>query len=886
VKQILLSLIVICAFSIQAQPRLNIDLNKKGVAISSTQYGLFFEDINHAADGGLYAELIRNRSFEDNLKAPDYWPTFKQSGAVIFTALDSVNLLNSVQRKCLKITTISANTTIRAGVYNTGFWGINLVAGTPYTITFFAKCDTTMKGKLLVSLENALATKLAQSNISLTTEWQKYTVTLTPTTSTANARFVLSANSTGTMWFDMVSMFPPTFNNRTNGLRKDLAQMLVETKPKFLRFPGGCFVEGDVLANRFQWKNTIGPIEERPGHQNLWGYKTTDGLGFYEYLLLCEDLGAEPLYVVNVGLAHNDYQNKNDLSAYIQDALDALEYANGAVTTTYGAKRAAAGHPAPFNIKYLEIGNENYFGNSYGERYNQFYTAIKAKYPTMQCIGNVAAWGTDTPSWTFSYPTQLIDEHYYRSPSWFVNQYKKYDTYSRTGPKVYVGEYAVTSECGQGNMAAAVSEAAYMCGIEKNSDIVPMCSYAPIFVNVNDRQWNPDMICYDAANAYGTPSYYVQKLYANNLGTVNVTFTDSLNTRKAPVTGAVGVGTWATQADFSMVSVKKTDGTVVFADSLATSSTNWTPGTGTWVIANNVYSQSSTATNCRSIAKSISDSVYTYSLKARKTSGNEGFLIIFGCKDANNYYWWNIGGWGNTQHAIERCVNGSKTTLTQTSGSISNNVWYDIRVEVSRTKINCYLNNTLIHSLDIPEDQLLFTSATVDETANVLYLKVVNPQSSDIRTSFGIKNMAAKKISGEWIQLSSPNGTDENSLASPNAIVPVSSSIDTTATILVKTLKGNSVNIFKIKTTDPSALPVVTKKSFSISPNPAKGSVRVYSSESSNFQIEISNLNGQLMKRITTSNGGKVDLSGLSSGTYLISKLNNKEKESRKLVIQ
>ncbi|HLP05121.1 MAG TPA: carbohydrate binding domain-containing protein, partial [Paludibacter sp.] len=484
--------------SLVSQTSLTFDLKNKGVNISPCHYGLFFEDINHAADGGLYAELIRNRSFED-AATPDNWTTFGQSGASASQSLVTTGLLNTAQTKALQLTFSNATATARAGVYNGGFWGINVVKDRTYTVSFFAKCAAGFNAPLTVSLESANSVKYAIDTIKgLTTGWKKFTCTLTASGSNTAGRFVISSNANGTVYLDVVSLFPPTYKNRPNGLRPELAQLLEDMQPKFLRFPGGCFVEADYLVDHFQWKKTIGAIEERPGHWNLWGYRTTDGMGYLEYLQLCEDLNAAPLYVVNVGIAHKESQDINSLDGYIQDALDAIEYANGDVTTTYGAMRAAAGHPAPFNLKYVEIGNENFYSNDYNARYIKFYDAIKQKYPNIQCIGDVAAWGTDNPTWTANYAVDLLDEHYYRNPQWFVNQFHKYDTYSRTGPKIYVGEYAVTSDCGLGNLAAAVGEAVYMCGMEINSDVVPMNSYAPIFVNVNDRKWSPDMIDYNA----------------------------------------------------------------------------------------------------------------------------------------------------------------------------------------------------------------------------------------------------------------------------------------------------------------------------------------------------------------------------------------------------
>ncbi|MDD4970577.1 MAG: alpha-L-arabinofuranosidase C-terminal domain-containing protein [Paludibacter sp.] len=859
-------------FQIQAQPKLTLDLNHKGMAISPTHYGIFFEDINHAADGGLYAELIRNRSFEDAATL-DYWTTFNQTGAAVSASIETVSLLNTAQTQALKLTVTSASATARTGIYNPGFWGINVVNGRQYKLTFFAKCDAGFTGNVTASLESSSSIKYAQATVTgLTNGWQKYTCILTASGNDASARFVLSTTSTGTIWFDVVSLFPPTFNNRENGLRPDLAQLLADMKPKFMRFPGGCFIEGDVLANRFQWKKTIGKIEERPGHYNLWAYRTSDGMGYHEFLQLCEDINTAPLYVVNVGLAHNDNQPYTALTDYIQDALDAIEYANGATTTTYGALRAANGHPLPFNLKFIEIGNENYSGDNYGNRYLQFYNAIKSKYPDIKCIGNVAAWGTDSPTWTFSSPVDLVDEHYYRSPQWFINQYNKYDTYSRNGPKVYAGEYAVTSGCGNGNMIAALGEAVYMAGMEKNSDIVPMNSYAPIFVNLNDRKWNPDMIQYNASTVFCTPSYYVQKLFATNIGTVNIPIKDSLNVKVNAINGSVGLGTWSTKADYSTLLVKNSLGTTLFSESFA-SGANWTPGTGSWAVTGGIYSQTATSTDCRSISiPVIADSVYTYSVKARKVSGSEGFLIVFGYRDSNNYYWWNIGGWGNTKHAIEQCVDGSKTVVATASGSITTNTWYDIRIEVSKTQVLCYLNDVLIHTLSNATSSFLYTAASLDEQSKQLYVKVINPSNTDVTSALKLNGVSPGKIDGYATVLTSMGALDENTLAQPTKIIPVTAFIDSIGNAFNYTFKGNSVTILKLNTGIQTALPTLKKKDnrLTVYPNPARNSIFVKGDDSGTILLEIRSLIGQaiLSKKVQSEN--KIDISTLKSGAYIV----------------
>jgi len=857
------------------QPKLTIDLNKKGINISPTLYGAFFEDINHAADGGLYAELIRNRSFED-AKTVDTWAALSGTATTVLS-IDTTNQLNPVQKNSLKMVVSNTSPTVRGGVSNAGYWGINIVKDREYVLTFFAKCDNSTSGDITVSLENIVGTKYAQAVVSgLSTGWQKFTCKLTATGSNTLGRFVISTNTNGTYWFDVVSLFPPTFKDRPNGLRPELAQLVVDMKPKFMRFPGGCFVEGDTLKNRFQWKKTIGNIEDRPGHVNLWGYRTTDGMGFHEFLQFSEDLGAEPLYVVNIGNSHTDYQPYNNLGEYIQDALDALEYANGDVTTTYGAMRSANGHPNPFNIKYLEIGNENnqpdgYGSNNYYLRYKQFYDAIKAKYPDMQCIGDVQAWGNDNPTWNGTYTTQFVDQHFYRTYDWFVNNFNKYDNVSRTGAKIYVGEYATTTGAGYGNYGAAMGEAVYMLGMEKNSDVVKMCSYAPMFVNVNNRKWSPDLINYNASSVYCTPSYYVQTLFASNIGDVLIPVSDSAVVEQKAVSGSIGLGSWATAVQYKEVSVTKKDGTVLFSDTFD-NSTNWTAGTGLWAVANNIYSQTSTSNDCRSIGKSVSDSTYTYTVKAMKTSGSEGFLIIFGYKDSKNFYWWNLGGWSNAKHGIEQSVNGSKTTLTTTNGSINTNQWYTIRIEVSAGKILCYLDNVLIHTL-LTDKKVIYSNSTYDSASKQLYVKVVNTSNAPKTTRIDLQNLDVNTIPCTVSELSSTYLTDENSLSTPTKIVPAVTLLNLASGTINHQLKPYSVNVFKFDVSGVSGIeqPKTSSDSFvTIYPTFTNDFINIKSTIDESFDVEVFDISGYSTINTKAIGSAQINVTGLSRGVYFM----------------
>ena len=527
-KFTIISLLLATFMAIQAQVSLTIDTQSTGKTVSPMLYGIFYEDINHAADGGLYAELIRNRSFEDDKTLEPSWRITSSSSSHVASKIITEGLLNDAQKQALQLS-ISASSQNPVTLSNFGFWGIHAVKGQTYRLTFWAKGD--YKGKLRARLsqndgQNIYAESIINKEIH--SKWTKHTILLTAKQTDPHALFQLVAEGKGTLCLDVISLFPPTFMNRENGCRIDLAQMLYDLHPKFMRFPGGCYVEGKKSPqNAFHWEQTIGPIENRPGHMNVnWNYRTSDGMGFHEFLQLAEDLHAKPLYVVNVGIWHGGFTPLDSIQPWIEECLNALEYANGPVSSKYGALRAKNGHPQPFNIEYLEIGNENNQldpsaqSDHYYERFKKFKDAILTKYPYMHLIGNVVAWADDNPLWRSKEPVELIDEHYYRDSKWFADNFHKYDAYPRNKSNIYIGEYAVTKDYGKmGSLNAALGEAIFMMGMENNADIVKMASYAPIFANLNDKRWAPDMIQFNSEKAFGTPSYYVQKMMANHVGT-------------------------------------------------------------------------------------------------------------------------------------------------------------------------------------------------------------------------------------------------------------------------------------------------------------------------------------------------------------------------------
>jgi alpha-N-arabinofuranosidase len=504
-----------------------LDLSTPGTIISPYLYGIFFEEYNHSGDGGIYAELIRNRSFkEDDNIIPINWSLVTSNGSRGSMTIDFNQPLNAFNRS-LKLQIDQVNGDGRVGISNGGFWGMKLVNGTTYTASFYAKAAKGFSGPLTISLENNSGVVMGQATIpSLTAEWEKYTRTLTvnnPGGITTDNLMVVSATTPGTIWLQVVSLFPPTWKDRANGLRSDIMQLLVDMHPSMCRFPGGSSVEGITLKDHYQWKQTIGDLSQRPGHLGAFGYYASDGLGFHELLQMCEDLGAEPLYDAAAGYSPftDEVVSANEIQPYIDDVLDAIEYANGDVSTTWGAKRAANGHPAPFNLKYIEVGNEDWMteqgSRSYtAYRFQMFFDQIKAKYPNIQVIS------------TLPIPSRQVyaqDIHVYRPD--LIGAMNEFSHGS--SPRIYVGEW---SQVDWGNLPEpdqeprglefALVDAAFMTGLEYFSDSIWSSNYSPVLANNNDRHFNWVSIYYDAMTAFGTPSYYAQVMFARYVGDVTV----------------------------------------------------------------------------------------------------------------------------------------------------------------------------------------------------------------------------------------------------------------------------------------------------------------------------------------------------------------------------
>ena len=516
---------------------LKIDFQAPTKPVSPILHGLMTEEINYSYDGGLYAELIRNRAFLDDPTNALHWTACSQSGADGVINVINTHPLTDKLPNSLEVYVKAATEGQRLRVINDGYWGITIKPSTTYRASFYVRGEvpvknrktgnmegSTFEGSLTLTLENADgAIVFARAETSAVNKrWQKFELTLTtgpdvkPTT---DGRFVIAAGSTGKFWLSLVSLFPPTYKNRPNGFRVDIMEKLAAMKPQFIRFPGGNYLQGRSLWERFDWKATIGPLEFRGGKPSCWGYRSTDGMGLLEFMGWCEDLGAQPVLAVFAGysLRQQCVEPGPLLEPYVQDALDEIEFLTGDAKTTYwGGQRAKCGHPEPFKLTYVEIGNEDYFDKSgnYDARYTQFHDAIKAQYPHLQLIATSREAKTRTPN--------LYDDHYYRNAGEFYKDLPHYDNENRHGPKVFVGEWATREGDPTPNFNGALGDAAWMTSMERNSDLVVMHCYAPLFVNVNPggMQWKTDLIGYNNLESYGSPAYYAQVMFANHIGNV------------------------------------------------------------------------------------------------------------------------------------------------------------------------------------------------------------------------------------------------------------------------------------------------------------------------------------------------------------------------------
>ncbi|MDQ0912049.1 alpha-L-arabinofuranosidase [Streptomyces canus] len=788
---------------------ITVDPAARGAKIDDTMYGVFFEDINRAADGGLYAELVQNRSFEySTADNSSYTPLTSWTVSGAGQVVNDDGRLGERNRNYLLL---GAGSSVTNAGYNTG---IHVDEGKKYDFSVWARAEAGTA--LAVSLQDADGALATARQVAVTKSgWAQYKATFTATGTSSDGRLTVASSAAAAL--DMVSLFPrDTYRGEPNGLRKDLAEKIAALHPGFVRFPGGCLVNTGSMEDystasgwqrkrSYQWKDTIGPVEQRATNANFWGYNQSYGLGYYEYFRLSEDIGAMPLPVVPA-LVTGCGQNKAVvdealLKRHIQDTLDLIEFANGPASSTWGKVRAKMGHAKPFHLTHIEVGNEENLPNEFFARFKEFRAAIQAKYPDIQVISNS---GPDDSGTTFDTAWQLnkdakvdmVDEHYYNSPQWFLQNNDRYDSYDRSGPKVFLGEYA-----SQGNtFMNALTEAAFMTGLERNADVVKLASYAPLFANEDYVQWRPDLIWFNNHASWNSANYEVQKLFMTNVGDRVVpstaTGTPSL---LAPITGAVGLSTWATTAAYDDVRVTGADGSTLLTDDFSGDASQWThTGGGSWSVQDGQYVQ--TDVNAENTMVSAGDpSWHDYDLtaKATKKAGKEGFLVAFGVKDTGNYYWWNIGGWNNTQSAVEQAVDGGKSTLISKAGSVETGRTYDIDVKVRGRQVTLYLDGQEWGSFTDDKPAEPFRQVvTHDKKTGDLIVKVVNAQNAAARTAI---DLGGAKVASRARVTTLAAGPDAVNSETSTAVAPVKSTFDGVAGKFSYTFPANSVTFLRIR---------------------------------------------------------------------------------------
>jgi alpha-N-arabinofuranosidase len=498
---------------------LSIQVDHPTGAVSPMFYGLMTEEINYSYDGGIYPELVHDRAIGNDWRALGHWAMVARGDSQVKIAVDQSTGPSAALPRSLKVSVTGATEAAPAGVQNDGFWGIAVRPRTTYTGSFYAKCDSENLPVTVSLVNDETGVTAATATVAgVTKDWKRYSFTLTTgeTQAAANNHLILTVAQPATLWLDLVSLFPPTYQGRLFGNRIDLMEKLAAMHPKFLRLPGGNYLEGNHISERYEWKKTIGPWVDRPTHPSPWGYRSSDGMGLLEYLEWCEDLKIEPVLAVYAGysMTQEHVEPGSALEPYVQDSLDEIEYVTGSADTKWGAERAKDGHTAPFPLHYVEVGNEDNFDNSgsYEGRFAQYYKEIKARYPNLQLIATMPV---------KSVKPDLLDEHFYMPAAESFASAHHYDKADRQGPKIFVGEWATLEGEPTGNLEAALADAAWMTGMERNADLIVMASYAPLFTNVNPGglQWAPDLIGYDALSSYGSPSYWAQVVFGGHLGT-------------------------------------------------------------------------------------------------------------------------------------------------------------------------------------------------------------------------------------------------------------------------------------------------------------------------------------------------------------------------------
>jgi len=695
--------------------KITVTTNKK--ASMSDFYGIFFEDINHAADGGLYGEMIRNRAFEFSpMDNPSYqaltaWKRIEEGGASVSSFVSNKSPFSKRNPNYLILEINKAGT--RAGIKNLGYnSGIAVKENESYNFSCYAKSDKPCE--ITVSIDNAYGEVITEKSLNITSnEWTEYSFTLTSPVDDFSAVLAVTSKQECKFCLDFVSLFPvKTYKNRKNGMRNDIAEMLADLKPKFMRFPGGCLIHDGTLNSddrnsMYRWKNTIGAVTDRPSRRNNWRYNQSLGLGYFEYFQFCEDIGAKPLPVLPAG--YNPHMEQavplDEMQEWIDDALDLIEFANGTADTKWGKIRCDMGHAEPFNLEYLAVGNEE-VGQGFWDRYDLFHKAIKEKYPQIKIINSAGPFpqgGEFERGWNNAKKngSDLVDEHYYTSPEWMLANCHRYDNMPSDGPKVFLGEYASWGN----TYYNALIEAAYMTGLENNAHAIGLVCYAPLLCNVDYINWQPDMIWFDNHRVYGSANYYVQKMFMNCTGN------DLLDVKHDGFDKPITLGSDKIRGN---IEIEADRCSAEFYDIKITDITTGNVKT---------YDNLSFSNGGKAVIDSIDSNHYKVEFTAKRTAGDKGFRLFFGKSDDKNLIQWFIGGWQNQDTEVNAQVNGRGSCLDHNIFSVMTGQEYKLCLEVNGRNITTYINgktaNTAIDKQPVMEE--LYYTASSDD--NNIYIK-------------------------------------------------------------------------------------------------------------------------------------------------------------------
>lgn len=793
---------------------IEIDYSKEKRKVSNMLYGIFFEDINHASDGGLCAQLIQNCSFEAGNNKADSRGKMAGESWYIINDKEQDGYKSKSSCRFIKDKPLFENNTVYAalkirqkgdGIANSGYGGIPFEKGKAYPFSVYLRSiDGGVKSvsiKAFTRGEGEREGVLFQDSIEgITSEWKKYTTDIIPCDSAENGQLGIFSNSgRGRLDIDYVSLFrADIYKGEANGFRSDLAEHLEALHPAFLRFPGGCIVHGKDLNNRYRWKDTIGNVEERKAKTGFWGYEQSYGIGFYEYFRFCEDIGAEPIPVISVGMAHNgEVSAVSEYKDYAKDALDMIEWAIGDENSKWGRKRAEAGHKKPFKLNYIALGNED-CGKDYFQRFSYISKAIKEKYPAIKTIlssgvvhndisfyktyKKVREWEEDKEDAAL---VDAIDEHYYESARWFLRNITRYDDkkfYKRAGDKekrvkVFIGEYAALVNDRRNNLYSALIEASYMTGLERNGDVILGASYAPLFGKAGCEQWYPNLIWFNNTKSYVTPNYLVQQLFSlfRSDYTLSCTVKESgRNKSQSAIGGTVGIGNWASAAEFKDISIVDNirRRTIYDVNDEAASIKDWKRYGGVWHKRGAVITQSSLGQNVRAVLDNEKDMEdvkdYTFSFKARKIKGDEGFLVMFAVK-GDEFYSWNIGGYTNTLSCVERGTIKARTIACDIKPiHIESGKWYDVKVLVSKNCYTCILNGEVIHEgREIVDFDSVYAHAGEKDGSAIIKIVNISGESKDV--NINMKNAPAFEKEANIYTITG-GLLDENSFDEPNKI--------------------------------------------------------------------------------------------------------------------